>query len=328
MRNQFGSIYAKHIEQFIEMKRKLGFKFVAPAVVLLHFDRLAEKMGSTSKGITRELTEQWSKKRPNESTLYRYTRVQVVSMFSSFLRDLGIESYVVKLLPYPDNNFIPYIYSQNQIKAIFKAADCLQLYQRNMRSAIFSVPVLLRLLYATGVRIGEALDLREDDINTDEKYLRVKDSKNGKERIIPISDSLVNVLKHYQKQKRKLPLAKGRPDYFFVKLDGKRCSQISIGKWFKDCLTKADIRCQTKNNFPRVHDLRHTFAVTSLASMAEEGIDLYASLPILSTYLGHQSLDATNHYVRLTANMYPDLIKDVDMICLDVFPKLRNYETN
>ena len=62
--------------------------------------------------------------------------------------------------------------------------------------------------------------------------------------------------------------------------------------------------------------------------MAESGIDLYASLPILSNYLGHQSLGATNHYVRLTANMYPDLIKNVDMICLDVFPKFRNYEAD
>ena len=62
--------------------------------------------------------------------------------------------------------------------------------------------------------------------------------------------------------------------------------------------------------------------------MADAGIDLYASLHILSTYLGHQSLESTNHYVRLTANMYPDLIKDVDVICLDVFPKLRNYEAN
>lgn len=74
--------------------------------------------------------------------------------------------------------------------------------------------------------------------------------------------------------------------------------------------------------------LRHTFAVTSLAHMAESGIDLYASLPILSNYLGHRSIGATDHYVRLTANMYPDLINDMDTVCLDVFPKFRNYEAD
>jgi hypothetical protein len=59
--------------------------------------------------------------------------------------------------------------------------------------------------------------------------------------------------------------------------------------------------------------------------MAEQGIDLYCSLPTLSTYLGHQSLEATDAYVRLTAEMYPGLIKDVDLICLNVFPKTPLY---
>lgn len=328
MHKQYYSVYGSRIEQFIEMKRKLGFKFKAPEVILLHFDRLAEKTGATAKGITRELAEKWSQPRAGESDGYRYTRIQVVGMFSTFLRDLGIASYVLKLPPYPGSNFIPYIYSQKEIKAIFRAADRLQIAQRNMRSSIFSVPALLRLLYATGIRIGEALDLREEDINIEEKYLRVKDSKNGKERIIPISASLAGILKQYQRQKRKLPLTSGKAKHFFVRLDGKRCGHQAIAKWFKGCLIAAKISCEKRNYFPRIHDLRHTFAVTSLATMAEAGIDLYASLPILSTYLGHQSLDATNHYVRLTANMYPNLIKDVDVICLDVFPKLRNYEAD
>jgi integrase/recombinase XerD len=98
-----------------------------------------------------------------------------------------------------------------------------------------------------------------------------------------------------------------------VTLNGKKCSHISVGHWFKKCLEKAAFAHVGCNHLLRIHDLRHTFAVTSMANMAEEGIDLYASLPILSTYLGHQSLGATNHYVRLTANMHPDLIKDVDM---------------
>ena len=327
MRKQCNSIYAKHIEQYIEMKRKLGFKFITPAVILLNFDRLAEKSGITSEGITRELAEKWCKRKPNESSLYWYTRVQVVAQFSMFLRDLGIESFVFKLPPFPKNTFIPYIYSQKEMKEIFKAADNLVIRNRVMNSSIFSVPTMLRLLYATGIRIGETLDLCEDDINVEAKHLRVRDSKNGKQRIIPLSDSLANVLKQYQKQKRKLPTAK-KSKYFFVSVDGKKCNRLSIAKWFKDCLVKTGIRCETRNHFPRIHDLRHTFAVTSLANMADAGIDLYASLPILSTYLGHQSLEATNHYVRLTANMYPSLIKDVDMICLDVFPKLRNYEAN
>src|SRR4051812_2580009 len=123
MSKQYCSVYAKHIEQFIEMKRKLGFKFIAPAVVLRQFDQFAQNAGTASKGITRELAEKWSKRRPNESHSFWYTRVQVVSMFSAFLRDLNIASHVLKLPPFPKQNFDPYIYSQKVIKAIFKAAD-------------------------------------------------------------------------------------------------------------------------------------------------------------------------------------------------------------
>ena len=86
-----------------------------------------------------------------------------------------------------------------------------------------------------------------------------------------------------------------------------------------------------KQTFPkdriRLHDLRHTFAVHSLAKMAEEGMDLYCSLPILSTYLGHQSLRATNNYVRLTSEMYPELIRKIDIIGFDIFLKCDIYET-
>jgi integrase len=77
-----------------------------------------------------------------------------------------------------------------------------------------------------------------------------------------------------------------------------------------------------------VHDLRHTFAVTSLAQMAESGVDLYAMMPILSKYLGHQSLSATDSYVRLTSEMYPALLRNIDMICLNVFPDIKYHESN
>src|SRR5690606_28500309 len=112
----------------------------------------------------------------------------------------------------------------------------------------------------------------------------------------------------------------------FVRADGMRCGQ-AVNSWFKKGLESAGIPRGTTQG-PRIHDLRHTFAVTSMANMAESGIDLYVSLPILSNYLGHRSLEATNHYVRLTAGMFPDLVRKMDTVCFDVFPQYRNYEAN
>ncbi|MGM0392773.1 MAG: tyrosine-type recombinase/integrase [Bacteroidota bacterium] len=309
------------------MKRALGFKYSTGAFILYQMDRFAEQREETSTGITREFTKSWGEKRPHESDIYRYGRIRILAQFSSYLLDLGIHSYIPKLLHHPKNNFVPYIFSRNEIDATFKACDTLILEVVNPVSVIFCMPVLLRLLYATGIRIGEALNLKDEDINLNENYLKVKDSKNGKERIIPISKSLVSVCDEYLKYRNHLPLGKIKSGYFFVRLNGDKCGQ-SVRSWFKRCLEKAGITGLVGNQTPRIHDLRHTFAVTALANMAESGIDLYASLPVLSNYLGHQSLGATNHYVRLTANMYPDLIKKVDMVCLDVFPKINNYESD
>lgn len=179
MHRQYNSIYGCHIKGFVEMKRKLGFKLITNVVHLYQIDRLAERSGETEPGITRELIEKWGKKRLNESEKYHYYRARVLAQFSLYLHDLGIDSFVPKLPRFPNGTFVPYIYSKKEIEAIFKISDKLNLERQQMRSSIFSVPTLLRLLYGTGLRINEALDLKEDDINLDEAFLRVKDFKNG-----------------------------------------------------------------------------------------------------------------------------------------------------
>ncbi len=320
MSKPFSSIYAESLKAYIHMKRKLGFAFQTGAVILAQLDRLAAKRQESSPGITQPLAEAWAARRPHESDAYRYQRVRLLIGFSSYLVDLGIVSFIPKPMAYPPRTFIPYIYTPQQMQTLFQACDQLRLCLLDTDSSLLSMPTLIRLLYATGIRIGEALNLKNQDVNLKEHYLRVKDSKNGKERLIPISASLVSVCEQYIDYRNHLPLEKA-PTYFFVRLNGGKCSSQSVRHWFGECRGQAGIPYTA-----RVHDLRHTFAVTSLATMAEAGVDLYVSLPILSHYLGHQSLESTNHYVRLTAQMYPNLIRDVDMICLNVFPKCYHDE--
>lgn len=180
------------------------------------------------------------------------------------------------------------------------------------------MPSLLRMLYGTGIRIGEALSLLNEDINLEEEYFILRDTKNGKGRIVPFSTSLAEVLKDYVVHRNRLPVKISDTTPFFITLKGRACDRDSIYRRFCKILIQANI---PKDRI-RLHDLRHTFAVHSLAKMAEEGMDLYCSLPILSTYLGHQSLRATNNYVRLTSEMYPELIRKIDIIGFDIFPKM------
>jgi integrase/recombinase XerD len=326
MRKNYNSVYGKRIEEFIEMKRALGYKFVTPQIILSLLDDFAVHQKENSYAITKAFADKWSKKRSNESESYRYTRISILAQFSKYLCDNKIKSFIPKLPPYPGNTFIPYIYTPSDIEAILKASTELRIKQRVMNSGIMCMPTLIRILYATGIRINEALSLKDENINTEYQYLKVRDSKNGKERIIPISKSLADVCKQYRHYRNKLPLPQ-QAAYFFTRLNGKKCSYLPVIALFKECLKRAAIQCADKG-LPRIHDLRHTFAVTSLADMASAGIDLYASLPILSNYLGHQSIGSTNHYVRLTANMYPELIKEINITCLNVFPKFNNYEAD
>lgn len=326
MRKGYYSIYASPIKQFIELKRKLGFKFQSGAFYLSKIDLLAQERSETSSGITKDFADKWSERNAGETDRNRYFRIGLLRRFSSFLRDNGIESYVPRLPPMPENTFIPYIFSPVEISALFKACDELKLRMFNSHTCLMCIPSLFRLLYGTGLRIGEVLALKNEDVNLEDNYLHVRDCKSGKARIIPISDSLSSVCKEYLWNRERLPIAQKVSEYFFVRADGMKCGP-AVRSWFKRCLDSSGIPHGGPQS-PRIHDLRHTFAVTSLATMAQSGIDLYVSLPILSNYLGHQSLDATNHYVRLTASMYPDLIRDVDTVCLDVFPKYRNYEAD
>lgn len=326
MNRHYNSIYGLHIKQYVAMKMKLGFKYRSASILLFQIDQYAKRSGETSPGITKEFAVQFAEKAPSESESHRYKRIRHLAQFSSYLCDLGIQSYIPKLPMYPHSTFTPYIYSKTEIDAIFCACDSLRLQRASMRSHLICLPALFRLLYSTGLRLSEALALTDNDVNLEENYLHVKDCKNGKERIIPISASLISVCKEYLKYRDQLPLKRTKAGYFFTKLNGSKCS--AIHHRFKECLAKAGIAYIGRGHGPRIHDLRHTFAVTALASMAEAGIDLYASLPTLSNYLGHQSLDSTNNYVRLTANMYPGLLKDINTVCLDVFPKFKNYEAD
>lgn len=327
-KNQAWGIYDPYIRDFINMKRDFGFKYEKQESILLRFDRFIAEKGETKVGISKELADKWCERRSNESDGNRYNRCVCISQLSSYLCGLGIRSYIPRLPPI-QSSFTPYIYSKKEMSAIFKAADALLMCRKNMNSIIIIVPTLLRVLYGTGIRIGEALSLQNKDVNLSENYIMVKDSKNGKQRIIPISESLSAVCKDYLNHRKRLPVMQSGDTPFFISLNGSATNpHIFLIWYFRIVLRAAGIPYTGNYRGPRIHDIRHTFSCHALANMVESGVDLYTLLPILSTYLGHQSLNATNAYVRLTAAMYPGLLKDVDMICLNVFPNVKNYETD
>jgi integrase/recombinase XerD len=311
-------IYAPYIRQYIELKRHLGFKLRDAEYIFGQFAQLAREREETSVGISKELSDAWCRKHPNESDGTRNVRVSHISLFARFLCDTGLPSYISEV-PKRSKDFVPYIFPREEMIAIFKACDSLRITRRGSDTAYAIMPTLVRLLYGTGMRLGEALNLREKDVNLAENCITVRESKNGTDRIVPITESLSEVCRCYLDRKR-MRIRAGVSDIFFVKSDNSVCFQGTAYQNFRRILWQAGIPHMGKGLGPRLHDLRHTFACHSLAAMEESGLDIYHSMPVLSTYLGHRTLESTDKYVRLTAEMYPKLIKGANDTCSYVYP--------
>jgi len=330
MNRIYYSVFGPYILKFLELKNSLGYKYQDAGWALASFDHIAMEKDVFDIAVTKELADEYCRKRSNESDKTRYNRIQILSQFARYLSDLVFRSYIPKL-PQFKSTFTPYIFSRDQMQTIFKVCDELAPSPRNHNTTVYAIPILIRLLYSTGIRINEALYLTCNDINLHEKYLVLRNCKNGKDRMVPLSDSLAKACEEYFMYRNQFPSIR-KENWFFIKPDGSQMNQGSAYRWFRRILFFANISHGGRGHGSRLHDLRHTFSVHSLVSMSESELDLYYALPILSTYLGHQSLDATDMYVRLTAEMYPDLIKKTSKICSSVFPIIDtntgNDETN
>jgi site-specific recombinase XerD len=324
MSKPFYSIFGPSIKEFLSVKRSLGFKYQIAEYELSKLDKIAFKRNETSNCITKELAGEVCSKQPNESENTRNIRIRVIRQFAFYLNDTGHASYVPILLPFK-SSYTPYIFTKEEILKFFCICDQLKANNSHPRTGMFFIPVLFRILYSTGIRIGEAMSLSINDVDVDRNILKIRDSKNGKERLIPFSESLSEALKDYLKYRDQRPIVKDI-DHLFVHPSGRIPTSDIAYDWFRKILFRSGISHQGRGIGPRIHDFRHTFAVHSLVSMCEKGLDLYYSLPILSTYMGHQSLSSTDKYVRLTAEMYPSLIKSVNKICIHIFPDLNKTQ--
>jgi len=176
-----------------------------------------------------------------------------------------------------------------------------------------AVPDDLRL---RGLRSSEARLLRPDDVDIDAGVLQVRDAKGGKDRQVPVSEPLRVRLAGYSAE------LGGPPgwEWFFPGRAGLPLTVGNIDKNFRRFLWQARISHGGRGRGPRVHDLRHTFAVSNLRFWFARGEDVGALLPVLQTYMGHSSLRDTAYYLRLTAESYPDITARVQQATGDVVP--------
>lgn len=219
-------------------------------------------------------------------------------------------------------DFIPYVFTHQQMDMIFRECDRMTVTNSNMNSALFAMPALIRLLYSTGVRIGEALAIRNRDVDYALRRIIIRKTKNQMQRMVPVNTSLENVLRQYENYRNRMPIKSlmDKESFFFVSTVGKPFTNSTAYSWFKKVLRQCGIPHTGKQQGPRVHDIRHTSAVHSFENMVKGGVDLYCALPILSTFLGHKTIKGTEKYVRMVQEVYPDIIGMENPVTSFVFP--------
>lgn len=322
----FHSIMAHDFKEFVQLKRNLGYKYSTAEYLLRDFDTFLLRKGVKEPILTKDLFEEWMTRRQHEKGSTYKGRCTVVVQFARYMSDMGRPCFIPRIPKTKVTGFVAHIFTEDEVKRFFYACDRLVLRSLKKDSVIIMLPALFRLLYGTGIRVTEAIMLKDKDVDLKENRIVLHDTKNRKERIVPITESQAAVCREYKVYREMLPVITDR-EFFFLSLAGRHCvNNGTIYTWFRTILRLAGIPHNGKHQGPRVHDLRHTFSVHSLAKMCAEGSDLYCSLPILSAYLGHCSIQSTNNYVRLYEGLFSDLIKRLNITDLNLYPNLYGNE--
>lgn len=316
----FHSGFADEINLYLDYKIASGYKEKSFCIILKSFDTFCFQRKINKVVFTRSDADAWAEKREKEATTYHYSRVNKVKNFLHYLSLKGYDVYLMHDVFFKATDFQPHIYTDDEIHKYFHAVDTY--HSSNNRMEDVQLPILFRLLYCCGTRVNETLGIKKSDVDLTNGIIRLTEVKNGCERYIVLNEDMNKLLKRYADKTFYLL---GDDDYIFASFSGKRRQGRRIYDIHRMILKKAGITFLGEGNGPRLHDWRHTFAVHSFKQMIDDGMDMYVALPILSTYLGHKTIYATERYVRLTMSLYPYIEERFSHRFSEVFGKEAAY---
>jgi len=313
-----GSPLAPLMAQFIQEKRACGYRYNAGAWSLGRLDAHLCRHGLTRVELPKSATSSWLAKQSHETGKTQSDRVNLVRHFALFMRRLGLPADV------PDKavgakeskSFLARVLTHDEVGRLLEAADRIEpMASTHLRHIV--LPELLRVLYGCGLRLEEALSLRMRDVDLVQGVLRINDTKFRKDRLVPPARPLVVRLQKYAAALG----PRADDDYFFPSPRGGRLDGGGVYRNYRELLHRIGIGHGGRGEGPRLHDLRHTFAVHVLLRWYREGADLQARMPVLATYLGHTSIDGTQDYLQMTAELYPEIVSRSDAAFSDVIPR-------
>lgn len=283
------STMQSHLEDYLRLRRALGFNLTWPGHVLPQFVTWLE--GTGSETITTEAAISWARLSTAANPITLSHRLGAVRGFARYLRTIDPATEIPPTgLFGKQRRITPYIYSPDEIARLVQAAR--QLHPP-LRAATHEA--LFGLLGVSGMRVGEALRLLREDVDLDDGVIRVRHTKFDRERLVPLHSSTTGALRGYAARRDRL-CPQPPTDAFFISSVGTALRYSAVRSTFRTLLVSAGFTAATSAP-PRIHDLRHSMVVNTVIDWQRDGVDVSSRLPVLSTYLGHVSPASTYWYL-------------------------------
>jgi integrase len=282
------------VQNYLAMRRALGFKLLLAGNALPDFVTFMQKRRAVH--ITLRHALQWAQQPPNAQLATWAARLGYVRGFAQYYSAIDPRTQIppCDLIPYRPRRAQPYLYSRAEIEALLQAALTLS-GGKGLRPWTYFC--FLGLLSVSGLRLGEALDLKLEDVDLDEGVLTVR-GKLDKMRLVPLHASTRKVLADYIARRERF--LSGRPAlHLFVSSTGRRLHRTDVYKTFHALSRQIGLRSPTARHGPRLHDFRHRYASETLLQWYRNGEDVERRLPLLSTFLGHVHPSDTYWYLSL-----------------------------
>lgn len=300
------------IHEYLSMRRHLGFKLQKDGKALLDFATFMEQQGATY--ITTALALAWAQQPANVQPAHSAQRLSFVRGFARYRSASDSRTQIPSpgLLPFQPKRARPYLYSDEEINSLLCAA--LNMSHRYNSCALLPwvYYCLFGLLSVTGLRLGEAQNLKVQDVDLEAAVLTVRNAKFGKTRLIPLHSSTSKVLADYIDRRRHHWVGRPVSPYLFVSSWGNRLDSAQIHRAFYLLSRQTGLRGESDNHGPRLHDLRHRFATNTLVNWYRSGQDPERRLPLLSAYLGHVHVADTQWYLEAAPELMSEAMRRLE----------------
>ena len=294
------------VHEYLRLRRILGFKLHQTGNGLLDFVTFMEQRQAPF--ITKCLALDWATQPVNVLPSRWATRLTYVRVFARYRKasDPRTEIPSPELLPHKAQRAKPCLYSDEEICSLLQAALSMSFRYKECALLPWTYYCLFGLLSVTGLRLGEALNLALADIDLDAALLTARRAKHERSRLVPLHTSTCEVLAEYIARRERHWRGRAVSSWLFVSSRGNQHDSRTVQRTFKRLSRQIGLGGTGESRGPRLHDMRHTFATTTLVNCYRRDQDPERLLPVLSTWLGHVLVRDTYWYLEAS----PELMRE------------------